>query len=205
MTSDIALSVRLQVSGRLAHSRASRRPASQLQLADTPRKCSWQSPRDDPTASNQLKATQSRRIRHVLRQRGNSPGSSQRIIHLQHLGHSQAEDRPRRCEAFLRLAIVLQRGEALSTASLSPGRAAVRGGDGTTTRQIARRSGCCRARNSANARRTCEGIRITAAQQHRSCRGDRGFWLKLPRTSLARSFSAAAWPIRGAWWDGVGF
>jgi hypothetical protein len=35
--------------------------------------------------------------------------------------------------------------------------------------------------------------------------GDRGFWLKLPRTSLARSFSAAAWPIRGAWWDGVGF
>jgi hypothetical protein len=35
--------------------------------------------------------------------------------------------------------------------------------------------------------------------------GDRGFWLKLPGTSLARSFSAAAWPIRGAWREGVGF
>jgi hypothetical protein len=35
--------------------------------------------------------------------------------------------------------------------------------------------------------------------------GDRGFWLKLPRTSLARSPSAAAWPIRGAWRGGVGF
>jgi hypothetical protein len=35
--------------------------------------------------------------------------------------------------------------------------------------------------------------------------GDRGFWLKLPRTSLARSFSATAWPIRGAWRDGAGF
>ena len=63
----------------------------------------------------------------------------------------------------------------------------MRGGDSATTRQIARGSGRCRARNSANARRTCEGIRIIAAQQHRSCRGDRGFWLKLPRTSLARS------------------
>jgi hypothetical protein len=58
---------------------------------------------------------------------------------------------------------VLQRGQALSTASLSPERAAVRGGDSATTRQIARGSGRCRARNSANARRTCEGIRITAA------------------------------------------
>jgi hypothetical protein len=45
-------------------------------LADPPRKCSWQSPRDDPAASNQPRATQLRRIRHVLRQRGNSPGSS---------------------------------------------------------------------------------------------------------------------------------
>lgn len=34
MPSDIAVSARLQASGRLAHSRASRRPASQLQLAD---------------------------------------------------------------------------------------------------------------------------------------------------------------------------
>jgi hypothetical protein len=85
----------------------------------------------------------------------------------------------------MRLAVVLQRGQALSTASQSPERAAVRGGDGATMRQIARGPG--RARNSANARRTCEGIRITAAQQYRSCRGDRGLWLKLPRTSLARS------------------
>ena len=34
MTSDIAVSARLQASGRLAHPRASRRLASQLQLAD---------------------------------------------------------------------------------------------------------------------------------------------------------------------------
>jgi len=38
-----------------------------------------------------------------------------------------------------------------------------------------------------------------------SYRGDRGFWLKLPRTSLAWSFSAAAWPTRGAWREVVGF
>jgi hypothetical protein len=55
----------------------------------------------------------------------------------------------------------------VSTASQSPERAVVRGGDGATARQIVRGSGRCQARNSANARRTCEGIRITAAQQHR--------------------------------------
>jgi hypothetical protein len=40
-----------------------------------------------------------------------------------------------------------------------------------------------------------------------SCRGDRGFWLKLPRTSLGAVFlsSAVAWPIREAWWEGAGF
>jgi hypothetical protein len=32
--------------------------------------------------------------------------------------------------------------------------------------------------------------------------GDYGFWLKLPCTLLA-AFTAAAWPIRGAWWEGV--
>ena len=137
----------------------------------------------DPAASNQPRATQSRRIRRVLRQRGNSPGSSQRVIHLQHLGHSWAGARPRGLETFLRLAVLLQQGQALSTASQSPERATVRGGVGAT-RQIARGSGRCRARNSTNARRTCEEIGITAAQQYRSCRGDRGFWLKLPRTSL---------------------
>jgi hypothetical protein len=37
--------------------------------------------------------------------------------------------------------------------------------------------------------------------------GDRGFWSKLPRTSLGAVFlsSAAAGPIRGAWQEGVGF
>jgi hypothetical protein len=51
--------------------------------------------------------------------------------------------RPRRREAFLRLAIVRQRGQAVCTASQSPEQAAVRGGDGATTRQIARGSGRC--------------------------------------------------------------
>jgi len=51
-----------------------------------------------------------------------------------------------------------------STATQPLEHAAVRGDDGATTRQIARRSGRCRARNSANARRTGEGIRITIAQ-----------------------------------------
>jgi hypothetical protein len=41
----------------------------------------------DPAASNQPRATQLRRIRHVLQQGGNSPGRSQRIIHMQHPGH----------------------------------------------------------------------------------------------------------------------
>ena len=45
-------------------------------LADPPRKCCWKSPRDDPAASNQPRATQSRRIPHVLRQGGNSPRNS---------------------------------------------------------------------------------------------------------------------------------
>jgi hypothetical protein len=53
------------------------------------------------------------------------------------------------------------------TASQPPERAVVRGGDGITTRQIARGSRRCRARNSANIRRTCEEIRIIAAQQYR--------------------------------------
>jgi hypothetical protein len=52
----------------------------------------------------------------------------------------------------------------VSTASQPPERTAVRGGNGAMTRQIARGSRRCRARNSANARRTCEGIRIIAAQ-----------------------------------------
>ena len=103
MTSDIALSARPRASGRLVDWHilqafpVARRLSCQFcswrgpiggSSADLPRKCSWQSPRDDPAASNQPRATQSGRIRHVLRQGGNSPGRSQRIIHLQHLGHS---------------------------------------------------------------------------------------------------------------------
>jgi hypothetical protein len=102
MTSDIALSARPKASGRLVDWHIpgpSRPPASQLlscswrgpiggSLADPPRKCSWQSPRDDPAASNQPRATQSRRMRHVLRQGGNLPGSSRRVIHLLYLGLS---------------------------------------------------------------------------------------------------------------------
>jgi hypothetical protein len=65
---------------------------------------------------------------------------------------------------------VLQRVQAESTASQSPESPAVRDSDGATTRQIARRFGHCKARNSANARQACEGIGVTAAQQHRSCR-----------------------------------
>lgn len=69
-------------------------------------------------------------------------------------------------------------------------------------RQIARGSG--RARNSANARRTCEGIRTTATQQYRSYRGDRGFWLKLPWISLAQSSQlrrGRSWEPGGKGWD----
>jgi len=171
MTSDIALSARPKASDRLVDWHIpglSRRPASQLPILQLARS-NWRILQGmrvsyNPAASNQPRATQLRRMRYVLRQGGNSPGSSRRVIHLRHLGHSQVEARPRRREAFLRLAIMLQRGQALSTASQSPERATVRGGDGATTRQIARGSGRCRARNSANARRTCEGIRIIAAQ-----------------------------------------
>ena len=102
MTPDIALSARPKASGRLVDCifqvlPVVRRLSCQScswrgpiggSSADPPRKYSWQSPRDDPAASNQPRATQSRRIGHVLRQGGNSLGSFQRIIHLQHLGHS---------------------------------------------------------------------------------------------------------------------
>jgi len=61
MTSDIAVSTRLQASGRLAHSRASRRPASQLHWQILSRSSKEmllrRAPRDNPAASNQPKAT----------------------------------------------------------------------------------------------------------------------------------------------------
>jgi hypothetical protein len=78
-------------------------------------------------------------------------------------GRSEAEARLRRREAFLRLAVMLQRGQARSTASHSLEYLVVRGGDGATTRQITRGSGRCPARNLANVRQRCEEIRITAA------------------------------------------
>jgi hypothetical protein len=82
--------------------------------------------------------------------------------------------------------IELQCLQAESTASQSPERPAVRDSDGATTRQIARRFGHYKARNSANARQACEGIGVTAAPH-----------------LAGVAFSAAAWPIRGAWWEGV--
>ena len=155
----------------------------------------------DPAASNQPRATQSRRIRRVLRQRGNSPGSSQRVIHLQHLGHSWAGARPRGLETFLRLAVLLQQGQALSTASQSPERAAVRGGDGATMRQIARGSGRARTRPMRGAPARGSASQLLSS---RSCKGDRGFWLKLPRISLARSSQlrrGRSWEPGGKGWD----
>jgi hypothetical protein len=95
MTSDIALSARPKASGRLVDWHIpvpSRRPASQLPILQLARS-NWRILQGmrvsyDPAASNQPRATQARRIRHVLRQRGNSPGSSRRVIHLRHLGLS---------------------------------------------------------------------------------------------------------------------
>jgi len=60
---------------------------------------------------------------------------------------------------FCNWLFVLQRVQTKPAASHSPGRPATRGGDDATTRQIARRFGHCKARNSANARRAREGDR----------------------------------------------
>jgi hypothetical protein len=65
---------------------------------------------------------------------------------------------------------VLQCIQAESTVSQSPERLAVQESDSVTTRQIARRFRHYKARNSANARQACEGIGVTAAQQHRNYR-----------------------------------
>ena len=81
----------------------------------------------------------------------------------------------------------------------------MQGGDSATMRQIIRGSRHCRAYNLVNIRHIYKGIRIIVFSSIKAIGGNHGFWLKLPRTSLARSFSAAAWPIRGAWWEGVGF
>ncbi|CAM6005563.1 unnamed protein product [Sphagnum balticum] len=75
--------------------------------------------------------------------------------------------------------------QAESTASQSPGRPAVRDGDSATTRQIARRFGHCKARNSANARQLVRRSVSQLLSSIKAVRGDCGFWLKLPRTSLA--------------------
>ena len=81
--------------GRLAHSSsfpssgvsAANPAAGAVQLANHPRNAPGRVSYD-PAASNQPRATQSRRIRHVLRRGGISPGSSRRVIHLRHLGLS---------------------------------------------------------------------------------------------------------------------
>jgi hypothetical protein len=78
MTSDIAASARLQASGRLAHPRYSRRwrlsshvgscrAAIGRSSADPPSNAPGRASYD-PAVSEQPRATQSRRIRHVLRQ-----------------------------------------------------------------------------------------------------------------------------------------
>ncbi|KAF8850005.1 hypothetical protein BDZ45DRAFT_209022 [Acephala macrosclerotiorum] len=130
MTSDIALSARSKASGRLAYSRSF--PSSQLPILQRARS-NWRiltrSSADpsnapgrashDPAASNQPRATQSRRIRNVPTARGKLTRKLRRAIHLRYLGRSEAEARLRRREAFLRLAVMLQRGQAGSTASVS--------------------------------------------------------------------------------------
>jgi hypothetical protein len=93
---------------------------------------------------------------------------------------------------------VLQRVQAKSAASQSLERPAARGGDDATTRQIAR-FGHCKARNSANSRQAREGIGVTAAQQHRSCRGRSRILVEAALHLAGVVFSAAAWPSRGAW------
>jgi len=65
--------------------------------------------------------------------------------------------------------------------------------------------GRCRARKSANARRRERGIGITAVQQHRSWRGRSPILTEAAPHLAGAVFSAAAWPIRGAWWEGLGF
>jgi len=195
--------------GRLAHSRsfpssgvsAANTTAGAVQLADPPRNeslvwsCCLGSAQGRAIKTDTTCATARGKLTRNLPTR-HPPAASRAQI-----GRSQA----RGLEAFLRLAVVLQRGQALSTASLSPERAAVRGGDGATTRQIARGSGCCRARNSANARQTCEGISITADQLHRSWRGGSSILTEAAPHLAGAVFLAAAWPIREAWWEWVGF
>jgi hypothetical protein len=168
MTSDIALSVRPKALGRLAHSKSfpssgasAANPAAAAgavpltdPLRNAPARVSY-----NPATSDQPSAAQLRTNITFAAARRELTGKLPKIIYLWHLRHS--------LEAFLQLAIVLQQGQALSMASLSLERAAVRGSDGATTRQIVRGLGRCRARNSANPRRTGKGIHITAAQQHR--------------------------------------
>jgi hypothetical protein len=71
----------------------------------------------------------------------------------------------------------------MSTASQPPGRAAARGDDGATTKQTARRTGRCQACNSANTRQAARGSASHLLSSIDAVAGDRGFWLKLPRTS----------------------
>jgi hypothetical protein len=173
MTSDIALSVRPKASGRLAHSRSfpssgvsAANPsaaAGAVPLADPPRNAPARASYD-PAASNQPRATQSRRIRHVLRQGGTHQDAPNASFTCSTWG--TARQKPGRVilRHFCDWPVYCNEGRPCPRRLSLPERAVGRGGDCATTRQIARGSGRYRARNSVNARRTCERIHITAAQ-----------------------------------------
>jgi hypothetical protein len=65
-------------------------------------------------------------------------------------------------------------------------RPAMRDSNNAMTRQITRRFRHYKAYNLANARQACEGISVTATPHLASV-----------------AFSAVAWLIKGAWWEGV--
>jgi hypothetical protein len=157
MTSDIALSARPKASGRLVDWHIpglSRRPASQLpilQLAQSNRHI--------------LQGMRLAESRMILPPRI-SPGLRNQDEYDMCCGkgetHQDAPNASFTCSTwgtarqktgrvvlrhFCDWLLCCNEGRPLSTASQSPERAAVRGGDGATTRQIARGSGRCRARN----------------------------------------------------------
>lgn len=91
-----------------------------------------------------------------------------------------------------------QRAQAKSTAQ-SPENLAVRNSDNAITRQIARKFGQYKACNSTNVRQAYEGIGVTAAQQHGSCRGRLWILVEAAPHLAGVGFIAAAWPIRETW------
>ena len=124
---------------------------------------------------------------------------------LRHLGRISAEARLRSYETFLQLAVVLQRGDAFSTASQSPRRAAVRGGGNATMRQTVTGSGCCWACNSVKVRWTCERIGIMTVQQYQGWRRWSHILVEAALHLTAVVSSAMAWLVRRAGQAGVEF